>query len=146
VQAPPQQSLKVYARAGAIIPEAPIVQNAHEAPAGPLLLTVWPGPDCSGSLYLDDGESFAFQSGKSRRLQLRCEPADASVSVQCSSLGDYPPWWKTLRIVIHDVPRAPRAVVDEKGAKLLHEYDAAKKTLVVSLPGSLADFRVTASW
>jgi alpha-glucosidase len=146
VTAPQGRSLKLFARAGAIIPDAPVAQNTHESPQGPLLLTVWPGPDCTGSLYLDDGQSFAFQAGKSRRLQLSCEAAETSISVHSSSLGDYPPWWKTLRVVLHGVPRAPQTVVDETGAKLAHDYDAAKKTLIVTLPRSSSDFRLVASW
>jgi hypothetical protein len=66
--------------------------------------------------------------------------------VQGSSTGDFAPWWKELRLVLHAVPQAPRTVVDESGAKLAHAYDAAKKTLVVTLPHGRADFRVLASW
>jgi alpha-glucosidase len=148
LQAPLGDSLHIFARAGAIIPEAPVVQNTHQAPAAdsPLTITVWPGQDCSGSLYVDDGESFAFQSGKSRRLQFACEAADASLSLTATSSGDYAPWWKGLRVVMHDVPRAPTSVVDANGAKLAHDYDAAKKTLLVTLTGGLTDFRVSASW
>ena len=146
VSASATRSVRLFARAGAIIPEAPVVRNTHEPAQGPLLLTVWPGPDCSGSLYLDDGQSFAFESGKSRRLQLSCESAEASISVQSSSRGGYPPWWKTLSVVIHDVPRVPQSVVDEAGAQLSHDYDAKTKTLVVALPRNSTDFRLVARW
>ncbi len=139
-------SIKLFARAGAIIPEAPVVQNTHQAPTGPLTLTVWPGPDCSGSLYLDDGESFGFQAGKSRHLHTTCDQAATSIAVQSTSEGDYPPWWKTLKVVVHAVPRAPQSVVDEAGAKLAHDYDAAKKTLSVTLPRAATDFRIIATW
>ena len=141
-------SIKLFARAGAIIPEAPVVQNTHAVPSGPLTLTVWPGPDCAGSLYLDDGESFAFQAGKSRRVQLTCDwvasTARTSLAVQSSSTGDYPPWWNTLRVVIHAAPHSPRSVVDETGAKLVYDYDSVKKTLAVTLPRGATDFRIFA--
>jgi alpha-glucosidase len=55
----PDDSVRVLARAGAIIPEQPVVQHTGQAPDGPLTLHVWPGPDCAGALYLDDGESVA---------------------------------------------------------------------------------------
>jgi alpha-glucosidase len=139
-------SVRLFARAGAIIPEAPVVQNTQQVPQGPLTLTVWPGADCSGSLYLDDGSTFAFQAGKFRRLLLSCEQGDNSLAVHSSSTGDFAPWWKELRVVLHAVPRAPQTVVDESGAKLPYVYDAAKKTLVVTLPHSRADFRVLVSW
>jgi alpha-glucosidase len=137
------QTVKLFARAGAIIAEAQVVQNTHESPTGPLTLTVWPGPDCTGSLYVDDGASFAFQSGKLRRLQLSCAADEAGISVQSSSTGDYAPWWKAVRLVIHAVPRAPQRVIDENGAKLVHAYDAATKTLVVTLARGASDFRIS---
>ena len=66
--------------------------------------------------------------------------------MQGNSTGDFAPWWKELRVVLHAVPRAPQTVVDESGSNLPHVYYAAKKTLVVTLPHSRADFRVLASW
>jgi len=107
---------------------------------------VWPGADCSGSLYLDDGSTFAFRAGKFRRVSLSCEPGEKSLSVQSSSTGDFAPWWKELRMVLHAVPRAPQSVVDERGAKLPHAYDATKKTLLVTLPHARPDFRVLVGW
>jgi alpha-glucosidase len=146
LQAKPDDSVRLFARAGAIIPEAPVVQSTRDVPAGPLTLTVWPGPDCSGSLYLDDGESFAYQAGKSRRLSFSCDKGDAALSVQVSSVGSYAPWWKEVKIIVHEVPKAPTAVTDASGAKLVSSYDAAKKTLSVALPGGQTDFKLTAAW
>jgi len=146
LESPPGDSVRVFARAGAIVPEGPVVQNTGEVSQGPLTLTVWPGANCSGSLYLDDGESFAFQAGKFRRLQLSCEKSETSLSVQASSSGDYAAWWRGLRLVVHDVPRAPQTVVDGAGGKVAFDYDAAKKTLVVTEPGSATDFRFAATW
>lgn len=140
------ESVRLFARAGAIIPEAPVVQNTAQSPQGPLTLTVWPGADCSGSLYLDDGKSFAYQAGKFRRVRFSCDSEASSIVVQASSSGDYLPWWKELRVVLHGVPRQPQTVLDQAGGELAHSYDAAKKTLVVRLPGGSADFRLVASW
>ncbi len=139
-------TVRLFARAGAIIPEGPVVQNASQLASGALALTVWPGAECSGSLYWDDGQSFAFRAGKSRRLQFACEVADSSISVQSSSVGDYPGWWQTVRVVIHAVPRPPQAVLDENGAKVPYDYDAAKRTLVVSVPRASSAFRLVARW
>ena len=139
-------SVQLFVRAGAIVPEAPVVQSTRDVPQGPLTLTVWPGPDCSASLYLDDGESFAYQAGKSRRLSLTCDTTASSLNLQSTSVGDYAPWWKELKIVLHEVPKAPTAVTDATGVKLQHSYDAAKKTLSVSLPGGLTDFKLAATW
>ncbi len=60
-------TLPVFVRAGAIVPEQPLVQSTDEKPQGPLTLRVYPptaiGNDCGGSLYLDDGVSYDFKKG-----------------------------------------------------------------------------------
>jgi alpha-glucosidase len=144
VQAPTGDSVRLYVRAGAIIAEAPVVMSTDEKPNGPLTVNVWPGPRCSGSLYLDDGKSFAFRSGQLLRMSYRCEAAADHVTVEATSAGGFSPWWREQRLVVHAVPRAPKSVA-RNGAELPHAYDAARHTLVVPLrePGS---FVVQVSW
>jgi alpha-glucosidase len=146
VEPSPGDSVRLFARAGAIIPQAPVVQSTGEAPQGPLMFDVWPGADCSGSLYLDDGQSLGYRSGKLRRLALSCESGEGTLSVQARSSGEYPVWWKELKLVLHDVPRPPKAVTDAHGVPLAHSYDPAQKVVTVSLAGSPTAFQVSASW
>jgi alpha-glucosidase len=146
LEARPDDSVRLFARAGAIIPESPTVQNASLGLHGALTLTVWPGPRCSGSLYVDDGESFAFAGGRSRRLQLGCEESERALTVRSTSKGDFAPWWKDVRLLLHGVPRAPRTVVDASGAKLRHVYQAGARTLTVTLPQGATDFEVATQW
>src|SRR5271170_2426689 len=67
--------LPLYVRAGAIIPEQPLVQNTGEKPDGPLELRVYPGSDCSGWIYLDDGHTYAYQKDGFVRVRYTCEAA-----------------------------------------------------------------------
>ena len=60
---PEPGKLPVYVRAGSIIPSQPLVQSTKETPDGPLTLDIYPGPDCQGSVYLDDGISLAYRRG-----------------------------------------------------------------------------------
>lgn len=55
----------VFARGGCIVPVQPVVQHTGERPAGPLALHVFPdAAGCAaGTLYADDGTSFAHQDG-----------------------------------------------------------------------------------
>jgi alpha-glucosidase len=140
------ESVRLFARAGAILPEAPLVQSTAEAPRGPLSLTVWPGADCSGSLYVDDGESFAYRSGKLRRVAFTCEASESGVSLEASSSGDGSVWWQDVRVLFHSVPRAPKSVVDGAGNKLASNYDARRKTLSVTLAQAPASYRISAAW
>jgi alpha-glucosidase len=146
VEAPPNDSLRLYARAGAIIPQGPALPSARQGLKGSLTLDVWPGPDCSGSLYLDDGRSFAFQSGAFRRFSFRCEAGAASLLVEGKSSGALEPWWQDMRVVLHDVPRAAKSVVDAGGAKLASAHDAAQKTLTVTLARPSGEFRIQADF
>jgi alpha-glucosidase len=136
LQAPAGGSVRIFVRAGSIVPEAPLMQNTQAAPPGALTLQVWPGSSCSGSVYVDDGLSFAFRSGKYRRLELSCEKAEQGLRLRSVASGDFTPWWKSVRVVLHDVPRAPVSVAGAAATKLAYDYDAARKTLTVNLPAN----------
>ena len=108
--------LPVYARAGTILPMAPLVQSTSERPEGPLTLRVFPpgaGEACAGDLYLDDGVSFAFQSGDSLRVHFSCSvEASGEVSVMLGvRQGSFVPWWTEVRVEIVD----PAASGSRKG-------------------------------
>jgi alpha-glucosidase len=151
VEVLPDDRVRVFARAGAIIPESALVRDTSRGLRGPLTLTVWPGPDSAAALYVDSGDGFAFQRGAARRLQLSSEErADGlrahGLTVRSTSTGDFPPWWKEVRLVIHDVPRAPTAVIDANGPRPPYRYDAPRRTLTVILRRGVTDFRVSTSW
>src|SRR5262249_38132552 len=66
---PAIDEVPLFVRAGAILPMQPVIQHSGETPDGPLELRVYlPSPDsaanCGGSLYEDDGHSFAYQKGE----------------------------------------------------------------------------------
>lgn len=58
--------MPAYARAGTILTLAPVVQHTQELPAGPLRVEVYSGADGEFELVEDDGESTAYESGKTR--------------------------------------------------------------------------------
>ncbi len=88
-------------RAGSIIPRQALVQHTDETPKGPLELHIYPGPDCAGALYDDDG--FA-RGGAFRRQVVACEVADdGGVTVQFAEPeGRYRPWWREIALIVHD--------------------------------------------
>jgi alpha-glucosidase len=143
---PPADSLRLFARAGAIIPQQAVVASTRDVPRGPLLLEVWPGDACSGSLYVDDGTSFDYRQGKSLRVNYACERSATAFVVTASGQGSYPPWWKQVQLLLHDVSQAPRAVTDATGKALPSQFDVKKRTLAITLPTAARDFRVNASF
>ncbi len=104
---PPLETLPVYVRAGAIIPEQPLIQHVGETPKGPLGLRVYPGPDCRGELYQDDGETFAYKRGVYLRQRFTCSVAPDAVTVTLEPAeGSFKPWFDHVEIVVY-APDAP---------------------------------------
>ena len=99
-------TLPVFVRAGAIVPEQPLVQSTDEKPQGPLTLRVYPptaiGNDCGGSLYLDDGVSYDFRQGQFLRERFSCRVSGQGVVVTVAAReGSFAPWWKQLSVEVY---------------------------------------------
>lgn len=95
--------LPVFVRAGAILPRQPLVQSTAQVPQGPLELHIWPGADCAGEIYDDDGHSLKFKAGDFARQTVRCTAgANGVTSIGFAAReGRYRPWWKAIALVIH---------------------------------------------
>jgi len=109
-ETPSLERLPVFVRAGTILPRQPLVQSTSETPVGPLTLDIYPGPDCAGSLYLDDGHSIAFQKGAYLRQAVRCsvgEGGNLTVTFEPRE-GRFAPWWRKIAVIVHDRPEASR--------------------------------------
>lgn len=100
---PTLADLPVYVREGTILPIAPLTQSTEEIPNGPLTLRIYPGTNCHGDLYQDDGKSFAFRSGLYLRIHYTCEEkSDGTLALHIGAQqGSYAPWWKQIRIEIY---------------------------------------------
>jgi alpha-glucosidase len=142
VSAPAGDSLRVYARAGAIVPEGPAALRASDPPEGELTLEVWPGPDCRGELYLDAGEGFGYRRGELRRVSYTCAPSPDGISVTATSAGPFPTWWTATQVVVHGVPRAPTASAGAADVR----YDAARQAATATVPGGGAELSVGLRW
>ena len=102
---PPLDVLPVYVRAGAIIPEQPLIQSTRETPQGPLELLVYPGPDCQGTLYADDGNTLNYQKGEYLRQSVTCDATAGGITVKLAAPeGSYVPWWKELKVSVAGGP------------------------------------------
>ncbi|MGC1450015.1 MAG: TIM-barrel domain-containing protein [Candidatus Sulfotelmatobacter sp.] len=132
---PPLETMPVYVRDGSIIPIQPLIQNTDETPKGPLELHVYPGPQCRGSIYLDDGHTFRYQQGEYLRQTLTCQSDGNSVSVNFGARqGSYAPWWKFFEVVIYDWPSEhAEAKVSGSTYPLKTSYDAKQHALHVTL-------------
>lgn len=113
---PTLEDLPVYVRGGSMVPTQPLVQSTSERPEGPLTLRVYPGADCKGSLYQDDGTTFDYQKGGFLRLHFSCEKTANGWKVNISAReGQYKPWWNTIRITLFGW-NSPDALTSLQGA------------------------------
>jgi alpha-glucosidase len=101
-ETPSLERLPVFVRAGTILPRQPLVQSTSEKPAGPLRLDVYPGGECGGTIYLDDGHSMAFSAGHYLRQAVECEVQGGKLAITFKPReGDYRPWWKKIAVTVH---------------------------------------------
>jgi alpha-glucosidase len=113
-ETPRLDRLPVFVRPGAIIPKQPLVQSTGETPTGPLELDVYPGDDCRGEIYLDDGVSIG---GPSLRQQVTCTATASGVSLSFGKReGSYRPWWKQIAVVVHGARPKRMLIADQPGA------------------------------
>lgn len=134
---PPLDLVPVYVRAGAILPEQPVVQHTGETPAGPLTLRIYPGNDCRGSLYLDDGRTYAYTRGEYLRVEYSCQPAVDSLSITISAhTGSYKPWWKQARLEVFGAQKAPKEIREGEHRVANWNYNPEQHSVTFTLADS----------
>jgi alpha-glucosidase len=127
-------TLPVYVRAGAILPIQPLVQSTGETPQGPLTLRVYAGDDCRGSIYTDDGESFAFERGDFLRMNFTCTVTNNEIEITVSKHdGAYTPWWKSLRFEIYGWEPS-RGIFQQDGRSSSIPIERGKNFVAVNVP------------
>jgi len=162
---PALDELPIFARAGAILPQQPVVQNTREVPQGPLELRVYAPPastagapsfapdalngakggnsPCQGDLYLDDGNTFAYTRGEYFRAHYTCarSPNGLSVSMEAPQ-GSYRPWWEKVEVKIFGLERRPSRVM--LGQEELREwsFEPASSTLTLTFPYPRAETKI----
>jgi len=113
---PRLEEMPLYVRAGAIMPMQPLMQYTDEKPSGPLELRVYlPGGtasnDCRGTLYQDDGHTFAYQKGEILRVNYSCQVSNGSATVVSTiEKNAFQPWWKSAEITVFGMADAPKEV------------------------------------
>jgi alpha-glucosidase len=115
---PRLDTLPVFVRAGTILPRQPLVESTVETPKGPLVLDIYPGNDCSGELYFDDGVSV---KGPSLRQILRCSMTAKGVVLHFGPRqGSWQPWWKEIAVTVHGAQSTGMTIPDQpKSADVL---------------------------
>ncbi|WP_426257456.1 TIM-barrel domain-containing protein [Sphingomonas sp. DC1600-2] len=143
LETPRLDRLPVFVRAGTILPRQPLVQSTAQTPSGPLMLDIYPGGDCSGTLYEDDGTTLGYQRGAFFRQTVRCATTATGITVTFDSKeGSLAPWWKQIAVTLHGWQGPGR--VTQNGASLNAESDVSAQTLrfTIPTPGKAALIRI----
>lgn len=144
---PPLSTLPIYVRAGAIIPQQPVVQSTDEVPRGPLELRVYPGPDCRGSVYADDGNTFAYRRGEFSRTSFTCEVAHRSIAVHVAAPeGHHRPWWTAFNIVVFGAESRPRRVTVADQPASGWNFDATAGIVSLIVPAEAAPTNIVVEY
>ena len=137
-ETPRLDRLPVYVRPGTILPRQPVTQSTSVAPNGPLELHVYPGQDCRGELFWDDGVSV---KAANLRQTVRCTLGKDGLMLHFDRReGSFRPWWKQIAVTVHGWS-GPATVRGADGV----ESDSASKTVRFTIPDQrkAADFVVT---
>ena len=134
IEKPRIDHLPVFVRAGSILARQPLVQSTSQRPDGPLELHVYPGADCAGQIYLDDGESFAYTRGEYLRQRFTCASGADSLQIGLGRrAGTFAPWWKQISIIVHGWTRTTSKVLLDE-TPISAQLDASGATLRIELP------------
>lgn len=147
---PDPDLLPVFVRAGAILPEQPLIQSTMEKPVGPLTLRVYPpqkaGGDCSGSLYLDDGVSFDYKTGDYLRLQFACNRSADGLTLMVSPReGKFSPWWSGFDVEIYAAPGVAKSARTPEGS-VETTYDSEQHRTRAILPDDGKGFQLRVAY
>jgi len=145
---PRLDEMPLYVRAGAIVPMQPLVQSTDEKPNGPLELRVYlpnsaSTSDCRGTLYQDDGHTFAYQKGEILRVNYSCQVSGGSVTVTSSvEKNSYQPWWKSAQVTLFGATAAPKEV--RIGDQVIHDwrYDGLAHNVTLTVPDAAKNWSV----
>jgi alpha-glucosidase len=143
-ETPRLERLPVFVRAGTILPRQPIVQSTAEIPRGPLSLDVYPGDECSGELYFDDGKAAPQTNGNYLRQSVRCTRSGNQLRISFGRRdGRYPPWWKTISVKVHGWHGAGR--VRHRGGAIEAQNNKSAQTLSFTVPDQPGVSEITLS-
>ena len=85
----PIDRLPLFVKGGSIIPTVEPVQYSAASVGKPITLTVYPGADASFTLYDDAGDSYDFEKGESRRIDINWNDKKRTLSL-ANAEGSYP--------------------------------------------------------
>jgi len=147
--AAPYEKIPVFQRGGTIIPRRERVRRSaalmHD---DPITLVVAPDREgkASGTLYLDDGQSFAYQQGAKLYIQFTWDNGKMQAKM-ISPIGMSTPVWLERVLVLGSAPASGQATVASPSGVTTTQatFDYNTKVLTIRRPGVKLDTEWTIS-
>ena len=141
VLTPKLNELPLYVRAGAIIPMQPLIQATNETPTGPLELRVYPGENCRGSLYQDDGRTYGYENGEFLRVAYACTVSTNTIGVfsHIETNGRLP-WWNSAEVKVYGIAASPKEVRLGNQTLTGWKYDSDTHAVTFSVSDAVRDW------
>ncbi|MEG3125443.1 TIM-barrel domain-containing protein [Sphingomonas sp. GB1N7] len=134
IEVPRLDRLPVFVRAGTILPRQPLVQSTAQTPSGPLMLDVYPGGECVGTLYEDDGTTLAYTRDAFFRQTVRCAVTTKGMTISFGPrAGSFKPWWTQIAVTVHGWEDPSNVMVNGK-----------RLTAQTDMPGQMLQFTLNA--
>ena len=132
VQSNPKRE-PILVRGGSIIPMAPPAELAGNQPASPLTLDLYPSGTSGFTLYEDDGETYAYETGAYATTRFACTENKSGVEITIGpTKGEYEnkPGQRTYILKVNGITRPGKVTVNgaeltELGGKKNRESAAA---------------------
>ena len=141
-EAPRLDYLPVFVRAGTILPRQGLVQSTADTPQGPLQLDVYPGDDCHGELYADDGHSLAYQRDGYLRQTVRCTTTLQGLRINFEQRqGRFAAPWKQIAVTVHGWQGNGQVMAADR--RLAATADARSQQLAFMLPDQARASQIT---
>jgi alpha-glucosidase len=121
----PLEQIPLYARAGSVIPNWPLMQYVGERVPDPLTLHVFPG-EGESLLYEDEGEGWAHKEGIYRLSRFTMQATGRGWTLRWGREGRYESPCAQVEIILHGLAEPPRVLVDGQEAEVIWQNGGAR--------------------
>lgn len=116
----PIEYIPIYVRAGSIVPIGPDVQYADEKKWDSLAIYVYPGADCSFTLYEDEGDNYNYENNAFSTITFNWNDKNKELTIGRRE-GEYPGMLssRTFNVVLQEgAPQLQGKIVEYNGKKV----------------------------
>ena len=123
----PIDIMPIFVKAGSILPTTPGITRAAQSKSKPLDILIYPGADCTYTLYEDAGDGYGYERGEYSKTLFQWNDSTSTLTIG-NRVGSYPgmPSEREIRIVL-----VTGKWNDNKKVATSVKYDGHQKSFVI---------------